>query len=154
MMALPIVLFGIGDVMAVGIANPRAAQADGFHRAFHALDLDAVADVKRLVQKNRHRAEQIRHRVLRRQAERQAADGQAGEQDLILMSRLSAVSTAAAMTMAVLATLLMQRQQLLGERLVLRRDDFFAPHAQQQIHHLQRTYVTEHATTTMKPRER
>ncbi len=68
------------DVMSVEIANARAAQADGFHHAVHALDLDAVAKVKRLVQKNRHRAEQVRHRVLRRQAERQAADGKAGEQ--------------------------------------------------------------------------
>ena len=65
--------------MAVGFGHAGAAQADGFHRAFDVLDLDAVADAEWLVHENRHRAEQIRQRVLRRQTDCQTADGEGSD---------------------------------------------------------------------------
>src|SRR5262249_25157749 len=69
-----------GDQLTGGIPTPRAAQADGFHRAGGAVgQRDGVADAERLVQENRDAAEQIGQGVLRGEADGQAADGERGD---------------------------------------------------------------------------
>ncbi len=62
--------------VAVEIANACAAQPDGLHAAVDRIKLDAVAHLERLVSKERHRAKQVRERILRGQADRQSADGE------------------------------------------------------------------------------
>ena len=73
-----------GHQMPFRAAHPRAPQADGFHRPFRPVQFDLVADAEGPINKNGDRAKEIGQRVLRRQADRQAADGQRGETAVML----------------------------------------------------------------------
>src|ERR1043166_1994333 len=69
-----------GDEVSIQVANAGAAQTDAFHGAIDATDLDAVADLKGFIDKDRDRAKKVPHRVLRGEAQGQPADGDAGQE--------------------------------------------------------------------------